>query len=372
MSNESIQWLNDHTAIGDTDLRASIKDPWGRVVNGQWQAWHYRMGSTNHYPGAVPMDVVEGLICPWEPTRRPLYIKQQDGTFIEVPNFIGMAAEKAPDELYAIHSGTYEIHPFRRWLIENVQRLVDKDDLHVSSAMVLAKGSVAAIELAISDVMTVEGFDYRPHLLAITSANGRYETSYGRKIQASICDNSLDIADREVGARISYRHTKGSVARIKDVAEATGLIMSQAAAFDEEVKQLLSWKVPTNIFSRWLDEMIPEKGKDGHLLNGAALTRVEKKREGMVGMWNNDPRVSPWNGTALGVLQLNNTWNHHNTAITKATAHRVERNMINTISGKTGELDFNALGILSGLSQAYGFKVPDAFTGIPVPQLVTL
>jgi len=353
-----MEWLNTYTRIGDTDRRGT--------------AWHYRRGSTNHYPGAIPMDDVEKLICPFEPTVRPLYIKQPDGTFVEVPNFIGMAAENEPDSIYAVHSGGYAVHPFRRWLIENVQRLVDKDDIHVSSALVLAKGSVAAIELAITDTMTVEGFAYRPHLLAITSANGRYETSYGRKIQASVCDNTLDIADREMGSRISYRHTKGSVARIKDVAEATGLILSQAAAFDEEVRQLLSWSVSPKLFSRYLDEMIPEKGKDGQLLNGAALTRVEKRREAMVGMWNNDPRVSPWNGTALGILQLSNTWQHHNTAITKATAHRVERNMLNTISGKTDENDTHALGILNGLSQAYGFTVPEAFTHLEVPELVTL
>lgn len=358
MSMETIEWLNTNTRIGDTDLRGT--------------AWHYRMGSTNHYPGAIPMDDVEKLICPFEPTRRPLYIKQPDGTFVEVPNFIGMAAENEPDSLYAVHSGGYEVHPFRRWLIENISTLVDKDDLHVSSALILAKGSVAAIELAITDTMTVEGFDYRPHLLAVTSANGRYETSYGRKIQASVCDNTLNIADRESGARISYRHTKGSVARIKDVAEATGLILSQAAAFDEEVRQLLTWKVPANLFSRWLDEMVPQKGKDGMLLTGAALTRVEKRREDMAGMWNGDPRVSPWSGTALGVLQLTNTRSHHTAAITKATPHRVERNMLNAINGKTEEADWHALGVLNGLSQAYGLTVPEAFASIKVPQLVTL
>jgi phage/plasmid-like protein (TIGR03299 family) len=358
MSMETMEWLNTKTLIGDTDRRGT--------------AWHYRAGATNHYPGAVPIDVVEKLICPFEPLRQPLYIKREDGSFMELPNFIGMAAENARDDVYAVHSGGYEVHPFRRWLIEKVSNLVDEGNLHVSSAGVLAKGAVAWVEISIADTLTVEGFDYRPHLLATTSANGRYETTYGRKAQATVCDNTLAIADREQGSRISYRHTKGSVARIKDVAEATGLILSQAAAFDEEVRNLLSWQVKPALFSRFLDEMIPEKGKDGMLLTGAALTRVEKKRETMAGMWNGDPRVSPWNGTALGILQLSNTWQHHNTGITKATAHRVERNMLNAISGKTEDTDMVALGILNGLSQAYGFTVPEMFSSLPVPELATL
>ena len=118
--------------------------------------------------------------------------------------------------------------------------------------------------------------------------------------------------------------------------------------------------------------MVPEKSKDGDLLTGAALTRAERMREDMAQMWNADPRVSPWKDTALGILQLSNTRQHHNARITKATAHRVERNMLNTISGKTESEDMRALGILSGLSQAYGFTVPEKFEHIEIPQLATL
>jgi phage/plasmid-like protein (TIGR03299 family) len=356
MSAEKIEWLNTKTAIGDTDKRGT--------------AWHYRQGSTNHFPGAIPMEYVENLICPFEPTIKPLFIKAADGSYREISGFIGMAAENEPDDVYAVHSGGYRVHPYRTWLIEQVSRLVG-DDLHISSAGVLAKGAVAWVEIAITDTMTVEGFDYRPHLLAVTSSNGRYETSYGRKCQATVCDNTLDIADRQQGQRISFRHTAGSIARIKDVGTATGIILNSAVAFDEEVRALLSWPVTAPLFSRWLDEMIPEKDKDGFLLSGAALTRVEKRREDMAGMWNGDPRVSPWNGTALGVLQLSNTWQHHNTGIRKDT-QRVERNMLNTIGGQTLATDMNALGILRGLSEAYGFVVPDAFSGIEVPQLATI
>ena len=358
MSMETRDWLSTMTLIGDTDDRGN--------------AWHYRMGDNNHFPGAIPPEAVETLLCNNAPVEQPLYIKGLDGTFIEVPNFKGMASRANRDYLHSVHSSGYATHDFKAHLFDNATRLLG-DDIHFSSAGILAKGGVAWIELAITGIMTVEGFDYRPHLLGHTSSNGRYESGFGRKIQATVCDNTLNVAYGETGQRISWRHTKGSIMRIKDAAEALGIILNEAAQFEADIQDLLMWPVTPKVFSRFLDEMIPEKDKDtGQYLTGAALTRVERRREEMAGMWNGDPRVAPWNGTALGILQLSNTWQHHKTGITKATNHRVEKNMLGAISGKTDAEDLKTLGILNGLSQAYGLTVPEKFERLPVPELVTL
>jgi hypothetical protein len=45
---------------------------------------------------------------------------------------------------------------------------------------------------------------------------------------------------------------------------------------------------------------------------------------------------------------------------------------MNAIGGETAASDMHALGVLRGLSEAYGFQVPDAFANIPVPQLATV
>lgn len=358
MSMETREWLSTMTRIGDTDARGN--------------AWHYRMGDNNHFPGAIPPEEIEQLLCENAPLEQPLYIKQLDGSFVEVPNFKGMANRADRDHIHSVHSSGYATHDFKSHLFDNAVRLLG-DDVHFSSAGILAKGGVAWIELAITQTMSKEGFTYRPHLLGHTSSNGRYETGFGRKIQATVCDNTLNVAYGETGQSISWRHTKGSTMRIKDAAEALGIILSEAARFEAEVEDLLTWKVNPALFSRYLDEMIPEKNKDtGELLMGAALTRAERMREDMNQMWNADPRVSPWGGTALGILQLSNTRQHHNTRITKATAHQVERNMLNAISGKTDATDMHSLGVLNGLSQAYGWPVPEKFERIEVPQLVTL
>jgi phage/plasmid-like protein (TIGR03299 family) len=274
-------------------------------------------------------------------------------------------------DIHSVHSSGYVTHDYKAHLFDNAVRLLG-DDVQFSSAGILARGGVAWIELSIAETMTKEGFSYRPHLLGHTSSNGRFETGFGRKIQATVCDNTLNVAYGETGQSISWRHTAGSLMRIKDAADALGIIMNEAAQFEAELEDLLRWGVRPQLFSRWLDEMIPVKGKDGMLLDGAALTRVERKREEMAGMWNGDERVAPYSGTALGILQLSNTWQHHKTGITKATVHRLEKNMLGAISGKTAESDKNSLGILKGLSEAYGFMVPEKFEHLEVPKLATI
>ena len=57
------------------------------------------------------------------------------------------------------------------------------------------------------------------------------------------------------------------------------------------------------------------------------------------------PRVSPWAGTAHGVLQAVNTFEHHE-GIIRGT-RRPERNMLRTITGDFAKLDRNTLSTLN-------------------------
>lgn len=349
MSRETMEWLNTMTVIGDTDRRG--------------KAWHYRMGNTNHYPGAIPQDVVRELLLPYEPIEHPIFVKlsvsdlsEADGMndagepfkWHRVDNFKAIASKDHPDVIHAIPTADYGVHPFKHWLLDQVFALVD-GDVHISSAGLLQKGAVAWVELSLHDSKQVAGFDYRPHLLASTSSNGRYRTEYGRKVQATVCDNTLDIAVGEQGASISFKHSKGSTMRIKDAQEALGLIVKAGEDFEKEMQNLLSWRVNSKEFSKWLDELIPLKDKSGQPLENGALTRAENKRADMAGMWRGDERVAPWSGTAFGVLQLSNTYFHHKRGAYGKTV-KPERNMLSAISGDTGKNDRIALDLLKKVS----------------------
>jgi hypothetical protein len=57
--------------------------------------------------------------------------------------------------------------------------------------------------------------------------------------------------------------------------------------------------------------------------------------------------VSPWAGTAHGVIQAVNTYEHHEAIVRGAP--RPERNMLRTITGDFGRLDQNTLSTLTKL-----------------------
>jgi phage/plasmid-like protein (TIGR03299 family) len=359
MSRETIEWLNTMTRIGDTDKRG--------------KAWHWREGNNNHFPGAVPVEEVKRLILPFEPIETPNYItvpataeeyarfedgghvngtvlRKGDGyvRLVQLEQYKAIVATDKPEHVYSVPSGEYTIHGYEQWLVKHVQNLLD-EDVHISSAGLLEGGAVAWVELAISETQTVADFPYRPHLLASTSVNGKYKTKFGRKIQAVVCDNTLHIADSESGQDMAFKHTKGSLPRIADSRTALGLIVATGKEFKTEMESLLDFKVPSKLFSKWLDLAVPFVDEKGEPLGKTALTVRENKRQELAGMWRNDDRVSPWSGTAFGVLQLNNTFYHHNRGL-KGDTVRQERNMLSAISGDTARNDLNTLTLLKKAS----------------------
>jgi phage/plasmid-like protein (TIGR03299 family) len=363
MSMETAEWLSTMTRIGDTDRRG--------------KAWHYRQGDNNHFPNAVPVEEVRKLVLPYEPVPRPLYItvpataeeyaKGVEGVYrqtdsdIDAPYFRlvtldnskAVTASSDAQNVYGTPSGEYQVHSYEQWLLRNVMSVLDdtEDGIHISSAGLLKGGAVAWVELSLSDTHTVADFPFRPHLLAFTSANGSYKTSYKRAVQAVVCDNTLFAASKEKGQTLAFKHTKNSPLLIADARAALGIVMETADDFEAEVNGLLDWKVNSRQFSQYLDLTVPVVDGDGDPIRGRALTLADDKRERLAGMWRNDPRIAPWSGTAFGVLQLNNTFQHHEKGANKSTI-RPERNMLSAISGETARSDQSALLRLSQVSES--------------------
>ncbi len=61
----------------------------------------------------------------------------------------------------------------------------------------------------------------------------------------------------------------------------------------------------------------------GKELTGRSLTNARNKIDALDKLYRYDPRVAPWAGTAHGVLQAVNTWEHHGNRV---TGDRGERN----------------------------------------------
>ena len=352
MSKETMVYLNTNTLIGFTEKRGN--------------AWHYRAvlqgDESNHYPGAIPVADVRRRLLSWQAVPRRVAI-EFPATF-ETMTHLNDAGEPVRwavqadrqaitpsnrDVVMGLFKDGYKIHQYDAWLLDNIATILD-DELAISSAGLLRDGALAWVEVSIPETITTpEGVVFRPNLLAATSFDGSLATTIKRTVQATVCDNTLAVAQREKGQTVKIRHSSGSLGRITDVREALALVHSTAEDFAAEVKLLTAQTVTELQFTQVIEQVFPVSDPDSK----RAVTNAQNKIDQVMHLYRFDPRVSDWTGTAFGVLQAFNTWRHHeqgglagSTNAVKRAA-RADRNALRAVTGETEREDANVAGVLA-------------------------
>ncbi|MDE0571808.1 DUF932 domain-containing protein [Demequina sp. B12] len=350
MSNETLADLNTNTLIGHTDTRGT--------------AWHYRaelQGETsNHYPNEIPVDDVARRLFDWDAQSRPVAVERpadvstmthlnEGGRPVRwetVPDRQAIVrSDRSDGNVMGIFTNSYTPHPYREWLLETVANLLD-DDLSISSAGLLRDGAIAWVEVSVPRTFTtLEGVQFRPNLLATTTFDGSLATTYKRTVTDVVCDNTRATALGEKSEQIKVRHSKHSRLRLSTAREALNLVFATAEDFTADIRALCSTQVSDRQWADFLDLWAPVSNPAGERMSGKALTLAERKRDAMATMWATDPRVAPWRGTAHGVLQAANTYEHHARPVRGAS--RAERNMLRTVTGDFAAADHHARELLN-------------------------
>jgi phage/plasmid-like protein (TIGR03299 family) len=354
MSRETMQWLNSNTLIGYTSKRGS--------------AWHYRADlqsdEPNHYPGPVPVEDVRRRLFGWEAESREVYVRKPGPEDLDIAQLLAKPDQAAMlaylldalglqyqpgrqaitrsdnDHVMGIFTDGYERHPYDEWLLTTVANILD-DDLHIGSAGLLRGGAVAWVSVEMADnVRLPEGVEFRPFLLATTSFDGSLSTTFGRKVTNVICDNTLGIAMSERGQQIKIRHSGYSKIKLTEARQALNVIHEITSDFAAEVARLCAIDVSDAAWGAFLDAHAPVPEAMGR-----GRTLAERKREALTRLYDHDQRVAPWRATAWGVLQAVSTYRHHEGIV--RGAERAERNMLNAVTGRTDELDQEALDTLA-------------------------
>ena len=334
MSKETLEWLNNNTLIGYTDSKG--------------KAWHYsethQGDEPNHYAGAIPTADVHRRLFHWSaipvqatyttdlhPQNGPKVLNK---TFA-LPEKVLIRSDNGAH--LGSHGEGYEVHQYGEWLIENVMTMLDvsSGELGIGSAILLQNGAIAAVQLELPETITVGNDEVRPFLTATTSHNGKYPTSYKRGIHRVVCDNTLEAFHADKNNLVfKVKHTKNSRLRME---EARRILELNYQAVQEEVKaieNLTNQVVTDEQFWKIVDLVDPVSINDSK----TKQTLTENKRNHLDTLWNVDPRVAPYKGTAWGVVQAYNTYNHH-LSIKRTSSSREERNYMNFLSGKTGDTD---------------------------------
>lgn len=340
MSKETAAWLNNNVLVGFTAQRGN--------------AWHYRATEqgeeSNHYAGAIPVADVQRRLFYWEAVscRMGYDVSSALGSDVQVwkPSSIGRQVIVRSDTLaeMGVFKEGYELHQYGEWLLEKVHEV--NGQLQIGSAGLLKGGGQAWVSFEVPETLShTTGMDYRPQLIACTSFNGSLATTYKRATTIVVCDNTLTAGLGERGQTVKVKHSKNSLRTLKSsMTDVLGLYETQAASVAEQITQLSQWEVTDREWFSFLDKWVPipeDKGR-GH-------TMAVNKRERLQAMWNNDTRVAPWKGTALGVWAATNTYLHHE-AIVRNAGHRAERNMTNALDGTTEAEDTSAIKLLATIT----------------------
>ena len=349
MSAETYNWLRNNVLAGFADKRGAA---W-HAINGT--ATKDDNGELTHYAGAIPVDDVLRRLFNFEILEAP----------IKYDAFVGgkEVTLESPDDkvIYRGDTGdmlgkfknSFVIHPYNEWLIEKAANILDtsKSDLAIANAGLLANGAVGFVQYEVPDsIKTPEGVEFRPSMLSATSVNGTLSTTDAMVFTNVVCDNTMTMAFSEDFAkehRFKVKHSKYSNAKLSDARAALGIYFEAADTFAEQVKVLCETKVTGLQFKTFINFVAPTTDKDGDELKpGRSLTLAQDKQDKLLTLWTADPRVAPWMGTGYGVLQMMNTYFHHEQGVNKGTI-RAERNALDAISGKTQKNDIATLDLLN-------------------------
>ena len=333
MSKESLGWLNTLVLVGFTKARG--------------EAWHYQAelqgDEPNHYPdGPVPIEDVRRRLFAWEALSRDLYVDLGGGPLqyervADRQAIVAGPGAPVPGEVFGVFKSGYAIHPYGTWLVENVETILD-DTLQIGSAGLLRKGAQAWVSVEVPDNMrTPEGVAFRPQLIAATSLDGSLATTYKRSATIVVCDNTLAAGLSGAGERYRLKHTRYSTGKVAEAREALGIVYEIADDVSREIDTLLRVTVEPKQWTEVLDIMVPLTDSRGLPIAGRSLTMAENRRNDLINLYLHDNRVEPWSGTAFGVLQAYNTYQHHLGTVRGAS--RAQRNRSNAIGNEVAEND---------------------------------
>lgn len=286
--------------------------------------------------------------------------------------------EDGADAILHIQAESYGVHQLQEVFITSTAQILGGADnmaMGVSSAGLLKWGRRAWITITIPDNLTndASGLQFRPNLTVSTSFDSSLATSWTRTFGVPVCDNTLDYQLVKAGDNGKYilKHTKNSVARIKDAAQALGLLNEQADEMDKALAELVKVEVPEKVFLKWLEIMVPVPDAKEKIVTVTSIqgeqvatkkvstngqTIALNKRDKLVEMWDRDPRVAPWKNTKLGIVQLWNTFNQHERTYKASKkfdgnrlAAKVEAQQLKTLSGDYYREDARAIQVCDDL-----------------------
>lgn len=317
MTSETQGWLNENVLVGFTEKRGN--------------AWHWRQGTDNHYPAEIPVEDVRRRLFDWDPVKVETHYRADGFHSHFTPSGEYVYLNNKTGRKLCATTETHKVHGYSEWLIQNVENVLD-DYVQIGSAGLLKGGNLAWVQIELPENRQASGVEFRPTILATTSIDGSLATTYKAVNTIVVCDNTLAAGLAEDSVAHKVRHTVNSKFKVLEARERIGIVLEkQAEIFSEQVSGLVHREVTAKQFASFLEAVNPIPSDPGR-----GRTLAEKKRSKLLDMWAADPRVSIWQNTVWGVMQLMNTYETHER---KFKGDRAESTLMGTVTGKAFEKD---------------------------------
>jgi phage/plasmid-like protein (TIGR03299 family) len=337
MGAETSEWYNTQTLIGFTEKRGN--------------AWHYRESVqgevSNHYPGAIPVDDVlrrlfswsaidvdiEGVVETIDAGGNPVQIRYPDSRRKGI-------VRSDTGEMFGIFKQSYHAHDPKQWLLGHLQKMLPGQDLAIGNAGLLRGGAQHWVQVEMEDTLVACDLEFRPFLTAMGSMDGSLATTYQDGVQIVVCDNTMADALSEDAQRVKIYHGVNAEKQFEEQVQAIDIVRQVGERFRRSVEEKAAQKVSWQRFGRWADAFAG--------LDAEKPTKLQQDRVAQLhNLWSTDERTAPWKGTALGVVQVANTWTQHFKPVSGAS--RFTRNTERLLQGKVGEADQRALQLLASV-----------------------
>ena len=336
MSKYTNEYLREHVRYGYKGLRGKT---W-------WDTWGEE--GTYAFDGAVPLDVAISLI--------DYPIQEQ-----VIPCPCGECGQSRKELVHGVtghylgtHNEGWKLHSPKEWLLDGPAKILD-DSVNIGSVGVLGYGQVVWVQIEMSDsAREAMGTAFRPYMLCYTAMDGSMSTGFQWASKISICDNTFYGNMSERTKKHRTRHTRNSELKVLDIRSALGIMFETADTIETEMRALMELEVSSRQFSQYLDlaHPIPErrdmgKRKDGQPKEDKTHNNAVRLQDTLTDLYTGSNKseiddkframVAPYEGTAWGVLMMENTWTHHLQGI-KGDA-RGERNLMADIKGQFADVD---------------------------------
>lgn len=304
------------------------------------KGYHFYAASdgSNTYPAGVPLEEIDRRLLGWEAVEVPLSYEHPN-----VPGFNVKNEEKkllvASDtgDLLGIHGTTRPTRQYRESLIDKVKDLLDVPELHVGSVGFLDDRKVMWINIEMAETLEVDGtgVQFRPFFAAATSHDASLSWTFKSLNELIVCGNMVRGLMRSGDLIHRVKATVNSELDIAVARSNLGIMHANSEKFMADIKALTDRTVTDKQWFAFRNTLAPMPKEED---NKRGITRAEGKRDILDTLWNSDPMVSPWAGTAFGLFQADSTFQHHHTG-TRGENSRAERNLERTVKKGNGSLD---------------------------------